>query len=91
MGASTNKRIRGKKVGSRKLADSPRGLSKDYVRRTLVVGVDGNKRKNEFSSQEEAKRIAKYLRNMGFLTRVLPIGKTGKFTLYTRRNDKCSR
>ena len=83
MGLYSNKRVRGQRLGNRKLSDSPKGQLKGYERRGSIMG-----KKNEFA-KATAKANAKKLRAKGWLVRVLPMGKGGKYTLYTRRNDKC--
>jgi len=80
-------RVKGKKLGKRTLTDSPKGQLKGYTRRSSVMG-----RKNVFTSQAKARTIAKELRLLGWMVRVLPISKNPKrWTLYTRPNDKCYR
>tara|TARA_B100000927_G_C16352259_1_gene423775 strand:- start:49 stop:306 length:258 start_codon:yes stop_codon:yes gene_type:complete len=83
MGLYSNKRVRGQRIGKRKLTDSPKGVPKGYEKRGLIFG-----KKNSFS-KSVAKSNAKKLRAKGWLVRVLPMGKTGNYALYTRRNDKC--
>lgn len=83
MGLYSNKRVRGKRLGNRTLNDSPKGTLKGYEKRGIILG-----KKNEFT-KSVAKTNAKKLRAKGWLVRVLPIGSTGKYALYTRRNDKC--
>ena len=83
MGLYSNKRVRGKRLGERKLTDSPKGQLKGYEKRGIILG-----KKNEFT-KSKARELAKTLRAKGWLVRVLPMGKSGKFALYTRRNDKC--